>query len=73
MMSEGGGMWFGGGFGWIFWIAVIIAVVWVVQAVSDKSSVNQKSPEDSPLDILKKRYAHGEIDDQEYERKRKQL
>ncbi len=73
MMNDGGGMWFGGGFGWIFWIVVIVAVVWIIKAVSGNNSVSHKPAEDDPLEILKKRYARGEIDEQEYEHKRKEL
>ncbi len=73
MMSDGGGMWFGGGFGWIFWIVIIAVLVWVIKMASDKGSASRSSNDDSPLEILKKRYARGEIDEQEFERKRKEL
>jgi len=73
MMSDGSGMWFGGGFGWVFWIVIIAVLVWVIKMASDKGSSSQNSSDDSPLEILKKRYARGEIDEQEYERKRKEL
>lgn len=73
MMGFDGGMWFGGGFMWIFWILLIVAVVWIIKAVSDTGSRTNNSNENSPLEILKKRYARGEIDEQEYKRRRKEL
>jgi len=73
MMSEGGSMWFGGGFMWFFWIILFVVLVWVIKSATDSSSGNKSASEDSPLDILKKRYARGEIEEQEYERRRKEL
>jgi putative membrane protein len=67
-MGDGGGMWFGGGFMWIFWILLIVIVIWVIN-----NTTRGTKKEDSPLDILKKRYARGEIDEQEYESRRKEL
>ena len=62
------GHWFGGGFMWIFWILLILAIFWGAKAVtSDTPSVNQQK---SALEILKERYARGEIDHDEYERVR---
>ncbi len=72
MMGEGGSMWFGGGFMWIFWILLIVILVWIIKAVINTGSDNNLS-EDSPLEMLKKRYARGEIDEQEYECRRKEL
>lgn len=53
-----GGMWFG----WIFWIIIIALIVWLLirQSNSDKQNVLPPGQE-SPLDLLKKRYAKGEI------------
>ena len=74
MMGDGGGMWFGGGFMWIFWIAFIVAIVWLIKASTDSTpSDNNHHSEDSPLEILKKRYASGEIDEYEFQRRRKDL
>ena len=73
-MSDGSGMWFGGGFMWIFWILLIVVIVWVIKAATDSGTGNNNShSEESPLEILKKRYARGEIDEAEYERRRKEL
>ena len=72
-MSDGGSMWFGGGFMWIFWILLIVILVWVVRAMSGTGSGYNNNSDDSPLEILKKRYARGEIDEQEFERRRKEL
>jgi len=66
------GHWFGGGFMWIFWILLILAIIWGIKAVSfggTTSSNRQKSA----LDILKERYARGEIEQQEFDQKRKDL
>lgn len=72
MMSDGG-MWFGGGFMWIFWILIIAAVIWLLKMVSDNSFRNRKPDDDGPLEILEKRYARGEIEEEEYQRRRKEL
>lgn len=69
-MWEGHGM--GGGFMWIFWIFLIAVIVWGIGAVS-KGASNAGGYQASALDILKERYARGEIDQQEYEQKRKDL
>jgi len=64
--------WFGGGFMWIFWLVLIIAIIWgakVFSANENKSSVHEKSA----LDILKERYARGEINHDEFEQKKTDL
>lgn len=73
MMNDGGSMWFGGGFMWIFWIVLIVVIVWVIKVAADSGTKNNNRSDESPLGILKKRYARGEIDEQEYERRRKEL
>lgn len=60
----------GMGFGWIFmilfWILVILGIVFLVRLVSGAQK-NKQSPE-SPIDILKKRYAKGEITKDEFQK-----
>lgn len=58
------------GFGMLIWICAIVVVVWLVLKVSQR----QGGPtQETPLDILKKRYAKGEIDKKEFEQKKKDL
>lgn len=52
-------------FWWIFWIVI---VVWFLIAISRKRKGNETS-----LEILKRRYARGEITQEEYEKMRKNL
>ncbi|MEW6329260.1 MAG: SHOCT domain-containing protein [Candidatus Micrarchaeota archaeon] len=52
------------GFGFIFWIIVIIAVV---------SLIEEGKPSKNPLEILKERYAKGEITRAEFQRMKKEL
>jgi len=59
------------GFGWIFWLVVIALLVWFL--VSFISTKNKNTPNESPLEILKKRFARGEITKQEFEEKKKAL
>jgi putative membrane protein len=74
------GYWgFPGGFGWfgsifmvIFWIAIIIGIFWLFR-VFGLSHCYNKSNSESLLDILKRRYASGEISKEEYETKKKEL
>jgi len=63
-------------FGWVFglllWIVVIAALVVMVRRFSNKEGDNP-TVEKSAFDILDERFARGEIDQQEYEQKRKVL
>ena len=69
-MGIGGG-WFGLVFMVLFWGLIIWLVVVLIQRLTDQG----KSREDrnSALDILKERYAKGEINKQEFEEKKKDL
>jgi putative membrane protein len=67
--------WWGPGFGWVFmllfWGLVIFGVVALVRWLA--RSRPGRTGEKTPLDILKGRYARGEIDREEYEQKRADL
>lgn len=67
MYEHGAFMGFGGGLMWLFWIALIVAVVW-----GAKSLIGGEHRR-SPLEILEERYARGEIDHDEFERRRDDL
>ncbi len=70
-----------GGFGWmwlmpIFFILFWGLVIWGIVALVRGSSGSRGSDSpaaDSALEVLKKRYARGEIDKEEYEEKKKDL
>lgn len=64
---------FMGGFMWIFWIAVIVGLVFLIKWIVQQGKPSESSANDNPLGILKRRYARGEIDKEEYEQKKKDL
>jgi putative membrane protein len=66
-MMGGMGLW------WIIGIVVLIAVIWPVTKGFNRSNSPGQSPGKSALDILKERYAKGEIDKQEFEERKKDL
>jgi len=71
----GWGIGMGLGFGWLlmilFWILLILGIVYLVKLVAGSSKKGEK--EEAALDILKKRYAKGEISREEFERIRDDL
>lgn len=71
-MFEGHGFGFGGGFMWLFWVLLVVVVAWAVKATAFADRKNGGAGK-SPLEILQDRLARGEIDEEEFERKRKLL
>ena len=57
----------------IFWVVVLLIVVFVVWTLLGRAGSGSSSAQESVLDILKKRYARGEISKEEFEHKRKEL
>lgn len=58
---------------WIFWVVVFIAVVLLIKVLISSNNKQISSSSQSPIQTLKKRYANGDIDDEEYERRKKEL
>jgi len=76
MMGGGYGMgWFGPIIMIAFWIAVIVGIVFLVRwlIISTRSAGQSTYHEDSALEILKRRYARGEIGKEEFEEKKRDL
>lgn len=64
--------WFGGGIMMIaFWALVIALIVWIVREMRGKNSNSASSS--NALEILKERYAKGEINKEEFETKKKDI
>lgn len=75
MMNWGYGM----GWGWsiimmAFWIAVIVGIIFLIRwVVLSTDRRRETRGEDSALEILKQRYAKGEINKEEFTEKKKDL
>ena len=52
----------------IFWAVVILVIYWFIQNV-----ISRQKPQKDPLEILKERYAKGEITKEEFESMKKDL
>jgi putative membrane protein len=63
---------YGGGFMWLIILALVGVAVYFLLQVS-KSKTSDRHIAEQPLDILKKRYAKGEIDKEEFDRKKKDM
>ena len=80
-------MWYGNGLGVaelffvLLWAAfvvlvlvlIVLAIRWLLRADRSVAPPPPASQGPNPLDILRERYARGEIDDEEFERRRKTL
>jgi putative membrane protein len=72
MMDYGyGGGWWIVIIGFIFWILVLIGLVLLIKYLWEHGGA--KAGHESALEILKKRYANGEISKEEFEEKKKDI
>jgi putative membrane protein len=81
-MMGPGMMGWGYGMGWLwsiimllFWIAVLVGIVFLVRwlILSTGRKGQGAAPEESAVEILKRRYARGEITKEEFERIKKDI
>jgi len=71
-MMDGYGMSYGMGIlGLIFWILIIIGLVLLIKYLWEGGGTRRE--QESALELLKKRYARGEISKEEFEEKKKDL
>lgn len=62
---------------WVFWLPIfILAIVFILALLRNNNFYgrqNKSEEKESPLDILKRRYANGEISTEEFEERRNKL
>ncbi len=79
-------IWMHGGWGWgwmslmmvmmvLFWGAIIFGVFWLLRGVARDGSAPLESParKESPVEILERRFAEGEITEDDYRARREVL
>jgi putative membrane protein len=63
----------GNGYGWIIGLLLLIVIIGVIVNVMKQKKNSNRPKYNSPLDILKTRYARGEISKDEYDEKRRHI
>lgn len=63
-----GGMWI---IGLLFWLLILVGLILLIKYLWEGAGA--KRTEESALEVLKKRYARGEISKEEFEEKKKDL
>jgi len=58
---------------WIVWLPVVVFCFIFLYRFFDHANKNKYLEKESPLDILKSRYANGELSTAEYEERKKTL
>lgn len=66
--NHGGAM----GWGWIIGLILLVVIFWIIIRFFNQDRTNP-SGNKSALDILKERYAKGEIDKEDFEKRKKDL
>jgi len=82
MYGDWGGWGMGSGAGWgifgafhmlLWWVLVILGIVVLVKWLFSGSSSQSRGTDNRALEILKERYARGEIGKDEFDQKRRDL
>lgn len=65
------------GLGWIFmvlvWVLIVVGIIALIRWLGITSSNRNEAQQKTPLQIIQERYARGEIEQEEYEQKRRDL
>lgn len=61
------------GFGWLFWIILLGVIIWGILQFTNRNQQLNEADLETSLDILKKRYAKGEISKEEFEEIEKKI
>jgi putative membrane protein len=65
---------FGGGWMmFVWWFLIIALVIVAVRAVMNSGQSSQSHRKETPMEILKRRYAEGEIVEEEFNKRKKEL
>lgn len=56
----------------LFWVALIVAIIFAVRWISGRRS-DSSDTQKTPIEILRERYARGEIDKEEFEERKRIL
>jgi putative membrane protein len=67
------GMSWGMGFGWFIGIVVLILVIWAITKGFNAKNNSTPTERKSALEILKERYARGDINKEEFEKIKQNL
>lgn len=71
------GYWGMGGFGMVFtfliWAALLGLLAWAIFSFTRGKRFGRNQDKDTPLEVLKRRYASGEIDEGEFKKMKKTL
>jgi len=77
MMDWTGGAGWMMGLGWIFmilvWVLIVVGIIALIRWLGMSSGDRREEQQKTPLQILQERYARGEIEQKEYEQKRRDL
>ncbi len=61
----------GMGLWWLFWVAALVLLIVMVWHLAQ--GAGRKESEESPLEILRRRYARGELDREEFDAGKRDL
>jgi putative membrane protein len=73
MMHVFGEHGWGMGWGWIIGLAVIVLIIWLIVKITNQNDNQRQLGGKSAFDILKEKYAKGEISKEEYKEKRNDI
>jgi len=62
-----------GGYMWVFWLAVLTAGVLVLKWILTPATPRSEPHQDAQIEILRKRYARGDISKEDFEEKKRSL